>query len=116
MGLNINNTEAWWYSGNAICFKGNMYYPSLDQRNADIAHAMDSQSFKDPLPSTPQAYYSAAFARPDGNLDLEVYQSLRVDDSGVAEPPLAKMALYDRSLAELARDSSLVRGGALAAR
>ncbi len=112
-GLDITNSYVWRYGRSIMIFKsgmgtgGYLYYLSVRPETADIERAMNTQTFKDPLPIKPQDYYSAAFHRADGRLDLEFYQSVPVSVSKVAEPPEARMALYDRSLNELARDSSI---------
>ena len=107
--LDIPNSSVWRYGNNTMIFKsgkgtgGYMYYPSVSPETADIERAMQSQSFRNPLPMKPQDYYCATFLRSDGKLDLEFYQSLPVKDSKVTDPPQAVMVLYDFSLNELVR-------------
>ncbi len=111
-----SNAEQWIYNQQKIVFKegfgtgGYLFWPAIYETFygiADIEHALNTQTYEDPLPEKPQDYYSAAFLREDGRLDLEFYQSVKVKDSQIAQPPEAKVALYDRSLNELARDSSV---------
>lgn len=109
------NTEVWVYWPNKIYFKlglgtgDYLFYASMDESVADIEHAMQSQTFEDPLPAEEQDFYSAVFLREDGLLDLEFYQSIPASVSKAKEPPQARLALYDRSLTELKRDSTETR-------
>jgi len=109
--MNAVNTEVWVYWPNKIWFKKGfgsldyMFFQSLSEAAADIEHAMHSQTFEDHLPIKEQDFYSAVFLRQDGRLDLEFYQSIPAEESKEMEPPAALLAVYDRSLEELARDS-----------
>ncbi len=108
-----HNAEIWHYKGTKLTFKrglgtgGFLIYPNGGHGQLDIERALNTQTYQDPLPVKPQNFYSAAFRRADNRLDLEFYQSVPVKDSHSAEPPKALVALYDRSLNELARDSSV---------
>lgn len=109
-GLDITNSSEWRYGNNKIIFKsgmgtgGYLYYPSVSSETVDIKRAMQTQTYKDPLPLEPQDYYNAAFLRSDGRLGLEFYQSVQANASNSAEAPEARLVLYDRMLNEMIRD------------
>jgi len=72
-----------------------------------MENAMKSESFVDSLPRLALDCCSAVFMTPEGGgAQLEIYQSLAVDEAGQSRPPVAGVAVFDNEWHELVRDSS----------
>ncbi len=111
------NAEEWYYWPNKIVFKsglgtgGFLFWPDKDESEvgiADIQHAMQTQTFTDPLPVLKLEHYSAAFLADNGATDLEYFSSAPAEQTKTDSLPLARLVLFDRSLNEKTRDSVTV--------
>ncbi|MFH1068009.1 MAG: GWxTD domain-containing protein [Candidatus Glassbacteria bacterium] len=114
------NEEVWFYGGvffpfgeltigDARSTVGMNYYvfrPVPVRGLGDMKKAMETESFKDPLPVFQQDFYGTNFLGQDGKIELEVYQSAPVDKVKSPDAPGVILAVLDSTWRELARDST----------
>lgn len=81
-----------------------VHVPAAGSGVGDIKKAMESESFRDPVPGFPQDYYVVDFRGPDGNVELDFYQSAPAATFSPDSVPEAAVALYDSLWVELGRD------------
>jgi len=108
------NEEVWFY--------GRAFFPFQEGRSSigdyvfiplpvlgigNINKAMETETFKDPLPDAEQEGYWTYFKGPGKQLEVEFYQSAPVETAPKAPDPRAALALYDLTWTELARDNSI---------
>ncbi len=99
--------EVWSYDNNFFPFnrdKGLFRPLPATSQTGDIMAAMESESFKDPLPMLRMANYGVQFKSRDGGLEAEFYQSLPVslNDSSL-DARSATVVIYDNQWRELER-------------
>jgi len=103
-----NPTEIWFYGRVFFTFEKRfgagdfVYLPVYLQGAGNIVEAMETESFRDPLPAFTQDYYGVYFQGPAGRLEVEVYQSAPVSAAPLETGPEATLALYDSTWAETA--------------
>ena len=99
--------EAWRYGTNYILFdrENGFYWAEKSYaEQGDIMRAMESESFKDPLPTLNHASYGADFKGSGGKLEIEFYQSLPVTVNNTPiEKHKATIVIYDESWIEMVR-------------
>jgi GWxTD domain-containing protein len=99
--------EAWLYDTNYFLFgreKGSYWAKKSYAEQGDITRAMESESFKDPLPTLNHASYGADFKGSGGKLEIEFYQSLPITVNNTPiEKHKATIVVYDESWIELVR-------------
>jgi len=83
------------------------FYPLSVKGIGNITKAMDTETFKEPLPELETDCYAVDFMAPDGGIEFETYQSVSVEESGMNRPPRVGLAVFDESWKELDRDSSV---------
>ncbi|MEA2062407.1 MAG: GWxTD domain-containing protein, partial [Gemmatimonadota bacterium] len=104
--------ELWVYDGVYFFFQQKrgagdfVYYPANVDGVANIKQAMATESFNDPLPAVERECYWTYFKAPDGQLEVEFYQSAPVETVVHLTNPEATLAIYDSTWKELARDKS----------
>ncbi len=105
--------KTWRYGGNVFTFKevfgvGEFIFaPTPGKYAADVMHAMATEFYKDPLKNLEQNFYGANFLTEDGNLELEVYQSLACETAETQNPPGVIVTVFDSLLNEEGRDSTI---------
>ncbi|HUU28498.1 MAG TPA: tetratricopeptide repeat protein [archaeon] len=112
----LNTNETWFYGSRFFIFHrsggtGDFFYVPVSREGAgNINLAMETETFRDPLPPYVQEYYAAEFLRQDGRLELEFYQSVPAAAVTGQEPgPMATLAIFDTTWVELARDSTALK-------
>jgi len=107
--------EAWRYGSDYFLFNrvisptgaaGKYIYKNFSGRG-DIAKAMRTESFTDPLPEFRQDCFGADFRGPQGKIELLFFQSAPLDSVGRGNAPYSDLALFDSTWAPVARDFSL---------
>jgi len=107
-----NPAEIWYYEDNYFTFEkikgaGDFLFVPLNLQGAgDIRKAMETETFIDPLPALKQDYYGSEFQGPDGQLELEFYQSVPVSAAPEATELAATAAVFDSTWLLLAIDST----------
>ena len=86
--------EAWRYGQNFFLFGevggGYWAYKSF-QEAGNITKAMETESFRDPLPVCPQDFFAADFMSPGGGNELEFYHSVPAAVVPMEEAPDTKL-------------------------
>jgi len=107
------STEVWRYGSAFFPFEKvfgaggeYLFVPLYIRGMGNINKAMETESFRDPLPSVHPEGYWTYFKGPGEKLEAEFYQSAPVETVPKAPDPRATLALYDSTWTELARDNS----------
>ncbi|MBW7998222.1 MAG: GWxTD domain-containing protein [Candidatus Glassbacteria bacterium] len=99
--------EAWQYGTAFFLFNRKKGFYAASKSYAEqgnITVAMNSETYKDPLPRINQAFYGVDFRGEDGRLEVEFYQSIPVSvDSVSVGTPGATVVVYDSLWRELVR-------------
>lgn len=73
----------------------------------DIIRAMQSESFRDPLPAFRPDIFAVDFRADSGRVELLFFQSAPQDSVAQPNAPFSDLALYDSTWSLVARDSSI---------
>jgi hypothetical protein len=107
------NVEVWHY--------GNVFFPWQEGASsigdyrfipvavdgiADMKTAMQRDFFDDPLPRLTHDCCTVVFMTPESGSLFETYQSISVEETGQSQPPMARVAVFDRAWGEKGRASS----------
>lgn len=84
-----------------------LFIPLYIRGVGNVEKAMETESFRDPLPAAEQEGYWTYFKGPGKQLEVEFYQSAPVETAPKAPDPKTALALYDLTWTELARDNSI---------
>jgi len=113
-GVRLSSAEVWRYGPAFFPFEkvfgagGDYLFVPLYVRGVgNIEKAMETESFRDPLPAARQEGYWSYFKGPGEQLEVEFYQSAPVATAPKAPDPRAALAVYDTTWTELARDNSV---------
>jgi len=110
------NEEVWYYGKAFFPFREGNYQSSIGDYQfvpvevrgmGNIKKAMETESFKDPLPRITQDCYAVDFMAEDGGQEFEAYQSAPVSTVKSAGPPGVSLAIFDEQWQEMVRDSSV---------
>lgn len=105
--------ELWVYGATFYCFEKSFgagdftYFPVNVHGVGDIEHAMQTESFRDPLPALEQDYYGTDFKGPGGLIEIEFYQSVPVEATLMETGLEAAVAVYDSTWMELVLDRTI---------
>lgn len=89
-----------------IPFGEYFFVPFSIKGSANIEKAMETESFFDPLPELEQDFYLVDFLAPDGENELEAYQSLPLEQYDTEDAPAVDLVVFDSKWKEMVRDTS----------
>ena len=108
-----NPMELWVYGATYYCFEKSRgagdftYFPLNVHGVGNIEKAMQTESFRDPLPALEQDYFGTDFMGPGDQIEIEFYQSVPVEAAPLETGFEAAVAVYDSTWMELVHDKTM---------